>query len=156
MKPGLAKIIEKVHISRYYESPETNLHIAENAGCITYADTWSSKLVDSLSNGPRPHCGTPYYGCEDTMELNTGVAWASIPITRIHLQLAPQSNIHQFPATLHNTGWMDHCYVRYRSIEAIAILDFVDFDYAYRHIASRYLTLQWHVQMYGWCNASYG
>ena len=31
MRPGLAKIIEKVHISRYFESPETNLYIAENA-----------------------------------------------------------------------------------------------------------------------------
>jgi len=31
MKPGLTKIIEKVHISRYVESAETDLHIAENA-----------------------------------------------------------------------------------------------------------------------------
>jgi len=45
MKPGLAKIIEKVHISRYFESPETYLLIAENAYCIDYANTWSSKRV---------------------------------------------------------------------------------------------------------------
>jgi len=31
MKPGLAKIIEKVRISGYFESPEADLHIAENA-----------------------------------------------------------------------------------------------------------------------------
>jgi len=31
MRPGLAKIIDKVHISRHFESPETDLHIAENA-----------------------------------------------------------------------------------------------------------------------------
>jgi len=42
MKPGLAKIIEKVRISRYFESAETDLHIAENACCIDYANTWSS------------------------------------------------------------------------------------------------------------------
>jgi len=45
MKPGLAKIIEKVHILRYFESAETDLHMAENACCIDYADTWSSKRV---------------------------------------------------------------------------------------------------------------
>jgi len=43
MKPCLAKIIEKVRISRYFESAETYLQIAENASCIDYADTWSSK-----------------------------------------------------------------------------------------------------------------
>ena len=31
MRPGLPKIIEKIHISRYIESPETDHHIAENA-----------------------------------------------------------------------------------------------------------------------------
>jgi len=45
MKPGLAKIIEKVCISRYFESAETDLHIAENACCIDYANTWLSKRV---------------------------------------------------------------------------------------------------------------
>jgi len=40
MRPGLAKIIENVLISRYFESPETVLHIAENACCIDYADPW--------------------------------------------------------------------------------------------------------------------
>jgi len=39
MKPGLAKIMEKVHISRYIGSAETDLHIAENACCIDYANT---------------------------------------------------------------------------------------------------------------------
>jgi len=43
MRPGLAKIIVKVRISTYFESPETDLHIAENACCIDYADTWSLK-----------------------------------------------------------------------------------------------------------------
>ena len=45
LKPGSAKIIEKVCISRYFESAETDLHIAENACCIDYANIWSSKQV---------------------------------------------------------------------------------------------------------------
>jgi hypothetical protein len=39
MRSGLAKIIEKVCISSYFENPEVNLHIAENAWCIHYANT---------------------------------------------------------------------------------------------------------------------
>jgi flagellar motor switch/type III secretory pathway protein FliN len=39
MRPGLAKMIEKVRISIYFECAETDLQIAENAGCIDYADT---------------------------------------------------------------------------------------------------------------------
>jgi hypothetical protein len=39
MKPGSAKIIEKVRISRYCESPETDLHKAEDACCVDYTDT---------------------------------------------------------------------------------------------------------------------
>jgi len=34
MGSGLARIIEKVRISRYFESPDTDLHMAENACCI--------------------------------------------------------------------------------------------------------------------------
>jgi len=49
MRSGLAKIIEKVHISRFFESPETNLHLAESACCIDCIDTWPSKQL---------HCGS--------------------------------------------------------------------------------------------------
>jgi hypothetical protein len=49
MRPGLAKIIEKVCISWYFESPETDLHIAENACWINYTDTWTLKWVHWLS-----------------------------------------------------------------------------------------------------------
>ena len=45
MRPVLAKIIENVRISTYYESTETDLHIPENAGSINYADTLTSKWV---------------------------------------------------------------------------------------------------------------
>jgi len=43
MRPGLAKIIEKVRISWHFESPKADLHKAENACCINYANTWSPK-----------------------------------------------------------------------------------------------------------------
>jgi len=43
MKLGLAKIIEKVCISRYFETAETDIHIAEDVCCIVYANTRSSK-----------------------------------------------------------------------------------------------------------------
>jgi hypothetical protein len=45
MTPDLAKIIEKVRISTYFESAEADLHRAENACWIDYADTWLSKRV---------------------------------------------------------------------------------------------------------------
>jgi len=45
MEPGLGKIIEKVRISWYFESPEIDHHIVENTCCINYADTRSSKRV---------------------------------------------------------------------------------------------------------------
>ena len=80
MRPGLAKIIEKVRISTYYESAETDLHIAENACCIDYADTWSSKRVHLLSKSQSPHRSTSNYGCEDTLELYTRVARVRLPI----------------------------------------------------------------------------
>jgi len=49
MKPGLAKIIEKVRISCYFECPEADLHIGKNACCINYANTWPPKRVHWLS-----------------------------------------------------------------------------------------------------------
>jgi len=49
IKPGLGKIIEKVCISRYFESAEIDLHVAENDCCIEYTDTWSLKRVQLVS-----------------------------------------------------------------------------------------------------------
>jgi len=80
MRPGLAKTIEKVRISTYFESAETDLHIAENACCIDYADTWLSKRVHSLSKSQSPDCSTTHYGCEDTLEVDNGVGRARLPI----------------------------------------------------------------------------
>ena len=45
MRPGLAKIIENVRISRYFDSPETDLNIQANTCCIDYTDTWPSQRV---------------------------------------------------------------------------------------------------------------
>jgi len=45
MRPGLTKIIEKVHISRNFESPEADLHIVANACSIDHIDTGSLKRV---------------------------------------------------------------------------------------------------------------
>ena len=68
MRPGLAKIIEKAHISKYFDIPEIDLHIAENACWIDYTDTWSSKRVHWVSKRQSPHRRTTDYGCEDTLE----------------------------------------------------------------------------------------
>jgi len=62
MRPGLPKIIEKIHISRYIESPETDHHIAENAWRIDYTDTWSLKQVQWLPNSQSTHrCTIDYW-----------------------------------------------------------------------------------------------
>jgi len=45
MRTYLAKIIEKVCISWYFERPEIDIHIAENARCVHYVDTWLLKQV---------------------------------------------------------------------------------------------------------------
>ena len=88
MRPGLVKIIEKVRISTYYESAETELQMAENACCIDYADTWTSKRVHWLWNSQSPDRSTAYYGCGDTLELDTGVVRAHLPIAWIHPAVA--------------------------------------------------------------------
>jgi hypothetical protein len=43
MRPGLGKIIEKLCPSKYFQSPETDLYTAQNACCIDYTYTWSSR-----------------------------------------------------------------------------------------------------------------
>jgi len=49
-------------------------------------------------------------------------------------------------ATLHNTGWIDHCHIRHWSFETIPFLDAVDVEAAYSHITSHHRCLQWHVR----------
>ena len=45
MKPGLAKIIEKVRISRYFENSETDRDITANVSCVDYVGTGLLKRV---------------------------------------------------------------------------------------------------------------
>ena len=155
MKPGLAKIIEKVRISWYFESPEADLHLAENACCIHYANTWSPKRVHWLSKSQSPHGSTSHYGCKDTFELYSGVARAHLPIMGIHTQVASKPKLRWIPATIHNSGWMDDFQVSHGSIEAILILGPMDVEGAYSHIASRHHIVKWHVRSNGWRDASF-
>jgi hypothetical protein len=80
MRPGLAKIIGKVPISPYFESAETDHHIAENACGIISTDIWSSKRVHSVSKIQNLDRNTTNYGCDNGLELNTGVAQPCLPI----------------------------------------------------------------------------
>jgi len=154
VKPGSAKIIEKVRISWYFGSPEIDLHIAENACCIDYVYTCWSKWVHWLSKSTSLHRVTTNYECEATVEFNAGVARARWPITGIHTRVAPISKIHWLLATFPNSKWVDHCEVCHGSNEAISILDPVDVKEAYSHIVSLCHSVQQHVRSHGWCDGS--
>ena len=39
-RPGVAKIVGKIRTSKYFESPETDSHLAENTYIVDYADSW--------------------------------------------------------------------------------------------------------------------
>jgi len=87
MSAGLAKIFQKVHSSRHFESAETDLRIAGNACRIDYADTRLSKRLHWLSNNQSINRNTTYSGWGNTMEFDTGVPWESLPIMIIHPQV---------------------------------------------------------------------
>jgi hypothetical protein len=136
MWPGLAMIIEKVHISCYFESPDTDLPMAENACGIHYADTWSLKRVHWMSQSQSMHCSASDYRCEDTLAHNTGVARVCLHITGIHMSVAPKSKIQWLPATCHYSRWLNLCEVSHGGVEAILILDPVDVKEAYSQFPS--------------------
>jgi hypothetical protein len=156
MRPGLAKIIQKVYISWYFESPEADFDITENTCCVNYFDTWSPKRVHSLSKGESLHCSTPDSGCEDTSELLSRVAWERLPLMGIHPWVGSKRKTRWIPTTILNSGWMDKCQVCQGSIETISILDPLDIEEANSHIALLYHTVQRHVQSHGWRDASFG
>jgi len=114
-----------------------DLDIAESACSIDYADTWLTKRVHWLSKTNSLHRSTTNFVCEDIMELDTGVAWASLPISEIQPQVTAKSKLQWLLATLHNTGWMNHCQVHHGSFESFPILNPVDVNEAYGDIASR-------------------
>jgi len=103
MRPGLAKIIQKVRISWYFESPEFDVHIAGNACGIHYADTWLSKQVHQVSKSHIPHHCTSDDGYEDPLERYTGGARAHLPIMGLYTRVASKSKIQLLQVTLYNT-----------------------------------------------------
>jgi hypothetical protein len=153
VRSGLAKIIEKVRISWYFETPEIHLHIAENVFCIEYTDSSSSKQVLWLSYSESPHHRTSNYWWVDKLQLYTGVARARVPIMGIHMRVACRSIIQWLPAILHNAGWTDNCKVCDGFIEAIPILDPLHVKVAYSHSASRHHIVQCNVLniWMAWC-----
>jgi len=155
MRPGLAKIIENVHVSTYFETAETDFHKTGNACCIDYSDTWLSKRVHWLWKGQGPyHCST-HNGCGDTLQFDSGVAQARLPITWIHTRVAQKPKIQWLLATLHNTGWVDNCQVCHRGFMAIPVLDPVHVETAYRYSALHPHCLPWNVWSHGWRDASF-
>ena len=106
-RPRLAKIIEKVCISRHFEYPETECPIEENTCCIDYTDTEASKPVHRLSKSQITNPSTTYSRYVNTKGFDTGVVWASQMHMRIHPWVAQKSKIQWIPVTLHITGWMD-------------------------------------------------
>jgi len=78
MRPGLAKIIENVHISRNFDIPETTIPIAANACCIEYADTGWPKRVNRLRTSWWPTHSTIYYGCENSVEYDIDAPSATL------------------------------------------------------------------------------
>jgi len=155
IRPGLAKIIEKLRISSHFGRPETDHHIAENACCVEYADTWLSKRDSRLSKCQSTNHSTTNHGFENMVVYDTRVAGASLPITRFQLRVAQKSKIQWLAATFHNTGWMDDHQVRHGCFGAISILDAVDVEKAHCYLASHHKWLQWDVQSYGKCYASW-
>ena len=156
MKPGLAKTIEKVRISWYFECPEADFHLAENTSCINCANTWSPKRVTWLSRSQSQHCSSSDYGCVDKWELYSGVGQERLLLTGSHTWVASKPKIQRIPAAIHNSGWMDDFEVCHVSIDAILILDTLDVEEAYSHIASHYHSVQWHVRSHGWRDVSFG
>jgi len=154
MTPGLIEIIDKVHCSGNFNSPEMDFHIAVNACCIDYTDTGSLNWIHWLSNSQSTNCSIIHYGCERMVHFDTGVAHVSLRIIRIQPLVSEEFSIPWLPATVPNRGSMDHCYGHHGSFKAIPILDPVDVQKAYNHSASHYHCTQWHVQLDEWQYAS--
>jgi len=88
MRPGVSKVILKVQISRYFDSPETDLEMAANACCVDVSDTWSSKLVHWAWTTTSQKCTTTYDRCEHIPEFHCGVTLTNLPIVTFHPKVA--------------------------------------------------------------------
>jgi len=91
---------------------------------------------------------TTYNASENRVEFDPAVARASLPIMRIHMRVADESNLQWWAATLHNRGWIDHHQVHHGSCKAIPILDPINVDDAYGYSLSCCHCLQWHIWSY--------
>jgi len=69
MKPGLAKIIEKVLISRYSENSKTDHQMAADASSVDYVNTGWSKRVDCQRKSQSTNRRPTYIECENTVEF---------------------------------------------------------------------------------------
>jgi len=136
MRPGLAKIIEKLCISGNFECAQTDLHIAANARCNDHTETGSSKRVRWLSNSQRTNRSVADYGYETSPEFHIGDAWASLSITRINPRVARESKIQPLQASIRNTQWMDHGQVCDGCFKDIPILYLMDVKMANGYAAS--------------------
>jgi len=83
MRPGCVKIVEKLWISRNFESSETELCLAEKACWVDYANTRLLKQVHQLSKSKRSNGSTTHYGCENTVEFDNGELWATLSMPKI-------------------------------------------------------------------------
>ena len=156
LQPSLGKIIEKVRISRHCEWAEPDIHTVENACCIDYTDTWSSKQVHWLSKSQCTNRSTTSSGCESTVESETVVAWAGLPMRGIQWWVAYESKMQRLLASLHNTEWFNHHQVLHGSFEAIPILDPVVVEMAFCNSVSCHHCLQWHAWSHGLLYVSVG
>jgi len=87
MKPGVPQVIEKVCISIYFETIETNLYMAANTCYIEYAGNRLLKRVLSASTCQSMNRTITYFESEDSLESNTGVASASLLIMKFTSKL---------------------------------------------------------------------
>jgi hypothetical protein len=104
MRPGYANIIVKLWHSRHFEWPETDLYIAENARCIEFTDTWSSKEVHWLSENRSKNFRRSNYCRQVMAEFDTGVVWTRVRFPRKHPRVAQESKIQRLLAIIHNAG----------------------------------------------------
>jgi len=79
-----------------------------------------------------------------------------LPLTGIHPRVASKPKISLISAVIDNSGSMDDCEVCHGSVEAISILDHLDVEEAYSHMASRHHSVQQHDQSHGRRDACFG
>jgi len=93
MRSGFTKIIVNLHVSSGFEWPHSNLHIAENACCMDYINTWSSKLFHCPLHRHSTNHSTTSYRCENMVICDIRVVWTNLPIISINPQVDQELTI---------------------------------------------------------------